>query len=151
MISSSCSTTTTVLPNCCNWRSTLMRRSVSRLWRPILGSSNIYKEPTRLLPSEVAKLMRWLSPPESELLRRFRVRYPKPTSCRNWIRLLISVKIRLAMATSCSSNCKVRKNSCKSWIGKSTNSEMERPPTLTYPASFFRRVPWQVGQVVFPR
>ena len=29
---------------------------------------------TRLLPREVARLIRWLSPPDSELLRRFRVK-----------------------------------------------------------------------------
>ena len=60
---------------------------------------------------------------------------------RNWMRLFISVKMRLATAASWSFNCRVRKNSCKSWIGKYTSSEMERPPTLTYPASFFKRVP----------
>jgi hypothetical protein len=31
----------------------------------MLGSSRIYMEPTKLLPSEVAKLIRWDSPPES--------------------------------------------------------------------------------------
>ena len=29
----------------------------------MLGSSKIYKEPTKLEPNEVAKLMRWVSPP----------------------------------------------------------------------------------------
>ena len=37
---------------------TEIRRSVSFVCSPMLGSSNIYIEPTKLLPNEVAKLMR---------------------------------------------------------------------------------------------
>ena len=45
--------------------------------------------------------------------------------------IAFSVKMRLAMAASCSSNSNERKNACKSWMGKSTNSEMDFPPTFT--------------------
>ena len=41
---------------------------------PILGSSKIYIEPTKLLPNEVARLIRWLSPPDSEFEVLFSVR-----------------------------------------------------------------------------
>ena len=64
---------------------------------------------TRLLPSEVARLMRWLSPPESELLRRFSVRYPKPTSSRKRMRLLISMRMRRATSVSCLSSFRLSK------------------------------------------
>ena len=37
-------------------------------------SSRIYKEPTKLLPKEVAKLIRWLSPPERVEDNLFKVR-----------------------------------------------------------------------------
>ena len=41
MISLSCSTTMTVLPNACSFFSTLINRFVSRLCKPMLGSSRI--------------------------------------------------------------------------------------------------------------
>ena len=40
----------------------------------MLGSSKMYIEPTKLLPNEVAKLIRCDSPPESELELRFNVK-----------------------------------------------------------------------------
>ena len=45
-------------------RKTLIRLCVSLECSPILGSSKIYIEPTRGLPSEVASAILWLSPPE---------------------------------------------------------------------------------------
>ena len=72
--SSSCSTTITVLPRSRSFFSTPMSRSVSRECRPMLGSSRMYMLPTRLLPREVARSMRWVSPPLRVLLRRSRVR-----------------------------------------------------------------------------
>ena len=55
---------------------------VSAECKPMEGSSRMYMEPTSELPSEVARLMRWLSPPLSVLLMRLRVRYPSPTCSR---------------------------------------------------------------------
>ena len=60
---------------------------------------------------------------------------------RNVMRLFISVRIRLAIAASCSSRERLSKNLFKSCIGRSTNSEMEQLPIFTYPASFFNLVP----------
>ena len=40
----------------------------------MLGSSRIYSEPVRLLPSDVERLIRWLSPPERVELNRLSVR-----------------------------------------------------------------------------
>ena len=65
MISSSCSTTITVFPKSRRESNTLINRSVSFGCKPMLGSSKIYIDPTKLLPSEVAKLIRCDSPPES--------------------------------------------------------------------------------------
>ena len=59
---------------------TEISRCVSRGCSPMLGSSKIYNDPTKLLPNELTKLIRWLSPPLRVLARRFRVRYPKPTA-----------------------------------------------------------------------
>ena len=66
----------------------------------MLGSSKIYKDPTRLLPNEVAKLIRWLSPPLKVLLSLSNVKYPNPTSNKICNLLLISVNNRLAVAAS---------------------------------------------------
>ena len=63
MISSSCSTTMTVLPKSRSCLRIRIRRSVSRGCRPMDGSSRMYMLPTSELPSEVARLIRWLSPP----------------------------------------------------------------------------------------
>ena len=94
--------------------------------------------------------MRWLSPPERELLRRFSVRYPNPTSIRKRIRLLISNKMRRATFVSCSFSFSSSKNFFNSVIGRSTSSDIFFPPTRTYPASGFNRVPWHLGQSVLP-
>ena len=74
MISSSCSTTMTVLPMSRRRRSTPINRSVSRGCRPMLGSSRMYIEPTRLEPSAVTRFTRWLSPPDRVLQARSRVK-----------------------------------------------------------------------------
>ena len=66
MMSSSCSTIITVLPNFFKLSNTSTNFSVSFGCKPILGSSKIYIEPTKELPKEVAKLIRWDSPPESD-------------------------------------------------------------------------------------
>ena len=131
MISSSCSTTMTVLPKSRNCCSTLMSLSVSLLCSPILGSSRMYRLPTRLLPSDVARLMRWLSPPDSDAEGRLSVRYSSPTSVRNCSLCLISVMIRCAtpsssgVSVSCSIHC------FSAPMGISTSSVMLRPPTFT--------------------
>jgi len=72
--SASCSTTIQVLPSFLNCWITAMRRWVSLGCRPMLGSSKMYIEPTKLLPSEVARLMRWDSPPDKVFDTRFRVK-----------------------------------------------------------------------------
>ena len=64
----------TVLPKSRNDNNTFIKRSVSFGCKPILGSSKIYIEPTKLLPNEVAKLMRCDSPPESVAEFLFNVR-----------------------------------------------------------------------------
>ena len=58
IISSSCSTTSTVFPKFLNSLSTSISFSVSFECRPILGSSNTYKELTNELPNDVARLIR---------------------------------------------------------------------------------------------
>ena len=40
----------------------------------MLGSSKIYMEPTNALPSEVANLIRWNSPPDKVELSLFKVK-----------------------------------------------------------------------------
>ena len=65
IMSSSCSTTITVFPKSRKSFNTEISLSVSFGCNPILGSSRIYIEPTRLLPREVAKFIRWLSPPDN--------------------------------------------------------------------------------------
>ena len=74
MISSSCSTTITVFPKLRSPCRTSMSLLVSFGCNPILGSSSIYSEPTKLLPNEVARLIRWDSPPDNVLARRLSVR-----------------------------------------------------------------------------
>ena len=58
---------------------------------------------------------------------------------------------RFAIKASCSSSSRRSKNSFNSLIGKFTSSEIERPPTFTYSASGFNRLPLHTGQIVFPR
>ncbi|QYU67702.1 hypothetical protein J4558_22840 [Leptolyngbya sp. 15MV] len=63
--SSSCSTTSTVLPISRRRRSVASRRSLSRWCRPMLGSSSTYSTPVSPLPICDASRMRCDSPPES--------------------------------------------------------------------------------------
>src|SRR4029450_2248259 len=65
MVSSSCSTTSTVLPRSRRRLRVSSRRRLSRWCRPIDGSSKMYSTPTRLEPIWVASRMRCPSPPES--------------------------------------------------------------------------------------
>ena len=150
IISSSCSTTITELPRSRSCFSTFIRRLVSRGWRPMLGSSSMYSDPTRLLPSDVARLMRCDSPPERVDDRRLSVRYPKPTSVRNCSRLRISTSKRLATLDWCSSSSSRLKKTFSSSIGISTSSLMVVFPIFTYPASGFSLAPLQTGQMVLP-
>ena len=129
MISSSCSTTITVLPKLRRFFSTSISNSVSFGCKPILGSSKMYIEPTKLLPNEVAKFIRCDSPPESVAEFRFNVKYSRPTLLKNAKRLLISINNRLETVVSYSDNFKSAKNGIKRLIDKSTKSEMVLPPT----------------------
>ena len=140
-MSSSCSTTTTVLPNDCKSLSTFISLNVSRECSPMLGSSSIYSEPTRLLPSEAVRFILWLSPPLNVLDWRFNVRYPSPTSTRNCNLLRISVIRRLLMAVSCSSSTRLSNQSLRLTTGISTRFVMLLPFIFTYSTSFFNRVP----------
>ena len=151
IISSSCSTTMTVLPWSRSSLSTWISWSVSRLCRPIEGSSRIYIEPTRAEPNEVAKLIRCDSPPDNELERRSKVRYESPTSCRKCNRFLISVSSRLAMRASLSESFRSSNHWIRSLTDMRTTSEIDLPPTFTYSASFFSLEPWHSGQRVLPR
>ncbi len=74
IVSSSCSTTRTVLPRSRSRVSVAISLALSRWWRPIEGSSRMYRTPIRLEPIWVARRMRWASPPESVWLVRSSVR-----------------------------------------------------------------------------
>ena len=63
---------------------TLIKLLVSFGCKPILGSSRMYNEPTRLLPKEVARLILWDSPPEKVFDFLFSVKYPSPTIFKNF-------------------------------------------------------------------
>ena len=52
----------------------LINFCVSFECKPMLGSSRIYKEPTKLLANEVARFIRCDSPPERVEDRRFNVK-----------------------------------------------------------------------------
>ena len=150
MISSSCSTTITVLPRSRSFSKMRINRFVSLGCRPMLGSSSIYIEPTKLLPSEVAKLIRCDSPPDKLFDFRLSVRYDKPTSQRKSKRLMISVSNRSAICCSCllSLSCCIKPNN--SCAGISTKSPIDFSLILTYCVSFRSRLPSQVVQLVRP-
>ena len=131
MISSSCSTTITVFPKRLSCWRIFIKRSLSREWRPILGSSKMYIEPTKLLPREVAKLMRCDSPPERVFDLRLRLKYPSPTSWINERRVLISINNLLAMAFSCSVKEVSAKNDATSSKGRWTKSDKLFPLIFT--------------------
>ena len=74
IMSSSCSTTSTLLPRSRRRRSVAIRRSLSRWCRPMLGSSSTYITPVRPEPICEARRMRWASPPDSVSALRSRLR-----------------------------------------------------------------------------
>ena len=74
IVSSSCSTTTTVLPNWASRRKVASNRSLSRGCRPIDGSSRMYSTPTSPAPTWLARRIRCASPPESVGAARSRAR-----------------------------------------------------------------------------
>ena len=74
MVSSSCSTTSTVLPRSRSRVSVAMSFALSRWCSPIDGSSRMYSTPIRLDPIWVASRIRCASPPDRVTLVRSRVR-----------------------------------------------------------------------------
>ena len=74
IVSSSCSTTSTVLPRSRSRVSVAMSLALSRWWRPIDGSSRMYRTPIRVVPIWVASRIRCASPPDSVTLVRSSVR-----------------------------------------------------------------------------
>ena len=65
IVSSSCSTTSTVLPKSLNFLSVAISLSLSLWCNPILGSSKIYNTPVSPPPICVASLILCASPPDS--------------------------------------------------------------------------------------
>ena len=106
----SCSTTTKVLPASRKRCITSTTRWMSRGCRPIEGSSSTKSVLTSDVPSAVVRLMRCTSPPESVRLWRSSVRYPKPTSHKNFRRARTSVSTRSMAASSPPSNFRVSAN-----------------------------------------
>ena len=151
IMSASCSTTRTVLPWSRSRRRISIKRRLSRECRPIDGSSSTYSVPTSAAPSEVARLMRCASPPDSVDDRRSSVRYSSPTSLRNDSRRLISFRILSAIAVSFSDSASVVKNCCASRTVSAATRSMVRCATLTSRASRRSRAPPQSGQVRYPR
>ena len=74
MVSSSCSTTSSVLPRSRSRVRVAMSLALSRWCRPMDGSSRMYSTPIRLEPIWVASRMRWASPPDRVSLVRSTVR-----------------------------------------------------------------------------
>ena len=74
IMSSSCSTTSTLLPMSRKCLSVPIRRSLSRWCRPMLGSSSTYMTPVRPEPICEARRMRCDSPPDSVSALRSRLR-----------------------------------------------------------------------------
>ena len=93
-MSSSCSTTKTELPTSLRFLR-ILKVVVSSGCNPTLGSSNTYIEPTKALPRDVARLILWVSPPESVFDFLFNVKYERPTSLRKVNLLTISSIILL--------------------------------------------------------
>ena len=108
MVSSSCSTTTTVLPSSRIEHRVSMSRALSRWCRPTEGSSRTYRRPCIRAPICVARRRRWASPPESEVVARSRVRYPRPSEPRTSRRLTISPTSRSPIGRSRSSKAMAR-------------------------------------------
>ena len=149
-MSSSCSTTKTELPNSLRFLRILISRVVSSGCNPTLGSSNTYIEPTKALPRDVARLILWVSPPESVFDFLFNVKYERPTSLRKVNLLTISSIILLLFFLSDSE----RDNSLKNFkffsIDISTKSRTDLSFILTLSASFLNLFPWQSLHFVRP-
>jgi len=150
MVSSSCSTTMSVLPMSRRFFIVLSSFALSRWCRPMLGSSRMYSTPMSEEPICVASRMRCASPPESVAAARESVRYCRPTLCKKPRRLRISLMMRPAIiaciSVSCGSSASRKRR--HSVTGRSQNSEIFIPPTVTARTSFRRRRPPQSGQGV---
>ncbi len=151
IMSASCSTTSTVLPWSRSCRRIAISRSLSRECSPIEGSSRTYRVSTSAEPSDVARLMRCDSPPESVEDSRSSVRYSRPTSRRNPRRLRISRRTLSAIAASFSVSSSVAKKPSASRTVRADTASIVRPPTWTSRASRRRRAPPHSGQVRYPR
>ena len=129
-MSSSCSTTITEFPIFFRFNNISINFKVSSGCKPTLGSSNTYIDPTSALPRDVAKLILWVSPPESELDFLFSVKYPSPTFLENSNLLIISFNNLWLLRMASPFNFICLKKSSNLEIGISTNSVIERPLTL---------------------
>ena len=141
-----------VLPRSRKSHKVLIRRSLSRWWRPILGSSSTYSAPTRPEPSCDASLMRCASPPESVLARRSSVKYSIPTFFIKSKRSMISRSAGQAISCCFFVSFSLPMKSIASWTVidvKPTilvpRSVLPSPPKYTRMASGRRRAPLQSG------
>ena len=146
MVSSSCSTTSTVLPRSRNSSSAASSRPLSRWCSPMEGSSSTYSTPRSFDPICVASRMRWPSPPESVAAERSSEIYPNPTAFRNCKRSTISCTMRPAMlllrARSTVIFCAA---SSARETGSAVKSAMDMPFTFTARLSGRSRLPWHAG------
>ena len=93
IVSSSCSTTRTVLPRSRSRVSVAISFALSRWWRPIDGSSRMYRTPISVVPIWVASRIRCASPPDRLIARAVeRSGSRGPTSTRNPSRATISLR-----------------------------------------------------------
>ena len=127
MICGSCSTTSSELPASRSRFMTAITRCMSRGCRPIEGSSSTNSVFTSEVPSAVVRLMRWTSPPESVRDCRSSVRYARPTSARNPVRLRSSVSSRSVAWSSGAGSSSPRKNASTRSTGSSIRSCRHRP------------------------
>ncbi len=156
IVSSSCSTTTTVLPRSRNWASVASSRSLSRGCRPIEGSSKMYSTPTRPQPICPARRMRCDSPPDRVGAVRARVRYSSPTLSKKPSRPRISFSTSAAITARVSSSSRSLKNSVASAMLSAQTSVSERAgrsakrgcrvASVTVRACSLRRAPAQATQ-----
>ncbi len=98
MVSSSCSTTSTVFPRSRSCRRVSSSCTLSRWCRPMEGSSRMYSTPPAVGDLR-ARRMRCASPPERVSAERPRVRYCRPTLSRKRNRSVTSLRIGPAMST----------------------------------------------------
>ena len=148
IMSSSCSTTSTVLPISRRRSRVPMSLRLSRWCRPMDGSSRMYSTPTRPAPIWVARRMRWASPPDRVPAARARFRYPTPTSTRNLRRAQISATARSAMKASVSVSSTCSRKYRASSMDSSVTSWMDLPPTVTARISGRSRAPLHEPQAL---